>query len=75
MTPSEASTTKRGVVYLNDFRSLVWKSQQLHRTLEYQDRMKMESIRKWSNFNFQWTKTLYQNNLKHIEYFFTFFKG
>ena len=27
MAPSEASTTKRGVVYLNDFRSLVWKSQ------------------------------------------------
>ena len=27
MIPSEASTTKRGVVYLNDFRSLVWKSQ------------------------------------------------
>ena len=26
----------------------------------------MESTRKLINFNFQWTKTLYQNNLKHI---------
>jgi len=31
-----------------------------------------ESIRKLRNFNFQWTKTLYQNNLKHIAFFFTF---
>ena len=30
--------------------------------------IKTESIRKLSNFNFQWTKNLYQNN-------FTFFKG
>ena len=36
---------------------------------------KMESTRKLSNFNFQWTKTLYQNNLKNIAFFFTFFKG
>ena len=28
-----------------------------------------------SNFNFQWTKTLYQNNLNDIAFFFTFFKG
>lgn len=35
MTPSEASTTKRGVVFVNDFRSLVWKSQQLHSTFEW----------------------------------------
>ena len=28
-----------------------------------------------SNFNFQWTKTLYQNNLNSIAFFFTFFKG
>ena len=27
------------------------------------------------NFNFQWTKTLYHNNLKNIAFFFTFFKG
>ena len=32
----------------------------------------MESIGKLINFNFQWIKTLYQNNLKHIAFFFTF---
>ena len=32
-----------------------------------------ESTRKLSNFNFQWTKTLCQNNLKHIAFLFTFF--
>ena len=36
--------------------------------------IKTASIRKLSNFNFQWTKTLYQNNLKHIAFFFTFLK-
>ena len=36
---------------------------------------KTESIRKLSNFNFQWTKTLYQDNLNNIGFFFTFFKG
>ena len=35
-------------------------------------KVKMESIRKLSNFNFQWTKTLYQNNLKHIAFFLLF---
>ena len=35
----------------------------------------MESTRKLSNFNSQWTKTLYQNNLKNISSFFTFFQG
>ena len=35
----------------------------------------MESIRILSNFNFQWTKTYYQNNLSNIAFFFTFFKG
>ena len=39
-----------------------------------QKEFKMESTRKLSNFNFQWTKTLYRNNLKHIIKF-TFFKG
>ena len=34
-----------------------------------------ESIRKLSNFNFQWTKTMYQNNLNNITFFFTFFEG
>ena len=34
------------------------------------------STRTLSNyFNFQWTKVLYQNNLKHIAFFPTFFKG
>ena len=31
--------------------------------------IKTESNSKLSNFNFQWTKTLYQNNLKHIALF------
>ena len=34
----------------------------------------MESIRKLRNFNFQFTKTLSQNNLNLLN-FFTFFKG
>ena len=38
-------------------------------------KFKTESTRKLSNFDFQWTKILYQNNLKHIAFFFTFFKG
>ena len=40
-----------------------------------QNNIKTESIRKLSNFNFQWTKILYQNNLKHIAFFFTFFES
>ena len=28
--------------------------------------VKLKSVRKLGNFNFQWTKTLYQNNFKHI---------
>ena len=38
-------------------------------------KLKMESTRKLSNFYFQWGKTLYQNNLTNIAFFFTFFKG
>ena len=34
--------------------------------------IKTESIWKLTNFNFQWTQILYQNNLKHIAFFFTF---
>ena len=34
--------------------------------------IKMESIRKLSNFNFQSTKTLYQNNLNNIGFFLQF---
>ena len=37
--------------------------------------LKTKSIKKLSNFNFQWTKTLYQNNLNNTAFFFTFFKG
>ena len=36
---------------------------------------KTESIKKLSNFTFQCTKTLYQNNFKHSGFFFTFFEG
>ena len=38
-------------------------------------KVKTESIRKLSNFNFQLTKILYQNYLKNVASFFTFFKG
>ena len=31
--------------------------------------------RKLNNFNLQWTKTLYQNNLNNIAFCFTFFKS
>ena len=37
--------------------------------------LNMESTRKLSKFNFQGTKTLCQNNLKNIAFFFTFFKS
>ena len=37
-------------------------------------KIKTESTRKFSNFfNFQWTKPLYQNNLKNIAFFFLHF--
>ena len=32
------------------------------------NRIKTESIRNLSNFNFQWTKTLHQNNLNNIKF-------
>ena len=35
----------------------------------------METISKLSNFNFRWTKTLYQNILGQIAFFFTLFNG
>ena len=37
--------------------------------------VKTESTRALSNFDLQWTKMLYQNNLKHIALLITFFKG
>ena len=36
---------------------------------------KTQSTRTFSNFDFQWTKFLYQKNLKHIAFFPTFSKG
>ena len=38
-------------------------------------KFKTESTRKLGNFNSQWTKTLYQNNLKNIAFFFYIFKA
>ena len=37
--------------------------------------VKTESTTKLSNFNSQWTKTLYKNNLKNIAFISTYFKG
>ena len=37
--------------------------------------VKTESTTKLSNFNFYWTKILFQDNLKNIAFLFTFFKG
>ena len=37
--------------------------------------IKTESTRKLSICNFQWTKTLYQNNLKNIAFCFYSFQG
>ena len=45
------------------------------RSLSLKTDIKMESVRKLSNLNFQWTKTLYQNNFRHIAFFFTLFEG
>ena len=42
----------------------------------FRQQFNTKSTRKLSNFNFQWTKTLYQDNLNNIAFFFfTFFKG
>ena len=38
-------------------------------------KVKNESTSTRSNFDFQWTKLLHQNYLKHIAFFATFFKG
>ena len=37
--------------------------------------IKTESIRKLRNFNFQCTKTLYQNNFNYLGFFFTLLEG
>ena len=36
-------------------------------------KVKTESTRKLSNFNYQWIKTLYQNNFNHIAFLFLHF--
>ena len=46
-----------------------------HANIAKKNTLKMEYTRKMNNFISQWTKTLYQNNLKNIAFFFTFFKG
>ena len=46
------------------------------RITQYQTtRIKTETTSTLSNFDFQWTKILYQNNLKHIAFLHTLFKG
>ena len=44
----------------------------LYNGLFYSFDPKTESTRKLNKFDFQWTKTLYQNNLKHIAFFYIF---
>ena len=41
----------------------------------FERQFKTESIRKLSNFNFQWIKTFYQNNLNKTAFFLQFFKS
>ena len=36
---------------------------------------KTDATRKLTNFNSQWTKTLFQNNLKNTAFFFYIFQG
>ena len=50
----------------------MYKGLNIYKAIDYGN-IKMESIRKLRNFNL--TETLYQNNLKHMAFFFTFFKG
>ena len=68
-----------------EFSLLVSTSQKYERVLRFSklfnlairyQRVKTESIRKLSNFNSQWTKSLYQNILSHTSFFFyTFHAG
>ena len=51
------------------------RSKQYNVSLFCSVKIKMESTRKLSNFNFLQTKTSFQNNLKNIAFFFTFFNG
>ena len=53
-----------------------WRQYNNEREFDKQSRIKTKSIRKLSNFDFQWTnKTLYPNNLNNIAFFFTLFNG
>ena len=56
------SKSVRGYLRLNELKGRSWS-------------IKTESTRKLSNFDFERTKILYQNNFKHIAFFLTFFKG
>ena len=38
-------------------------------------RVKTESVRRLSNFNFQWAKTLYEDNLRNYCILFYIFQG
>ena len=53
----------------------IFKNKLIINSLRKAREINMESPRKLSNFNIQWTKTLYQNNLKNVAFVFTFFKG
>ena len=66
---------ENGVLFPKEKDASVLDHQHGRRDVTCKPAIKTESIRKLSNFNFQWTKTLYQNNLKNIAFFFTFFKG
>ena len=72
-SPSFSATVFLSYVYLIRLPSV--DSSIDHTNFKLGRMFKTESIRKLSNFNFQWTKTLYQNNLNNIAFFFTFFKG
>ena len=56
------------------FLAYIW-DMTYHKLCKVDKVLKVESSRKLSNFTFQWTKTLYQNNLKNITFSFTIFKG
>ena len=67
--------TNHAITYTNS-RRFLYPGQEPHCTRQLHITcIKTESNRKLSNFNFHWTKTLYQNNLNNIAFFFTFFKG
>ena len=54
--------------------SIVVAKNYISELMEY-NKLNTESTRNLSNFNFQWAKTFYENDLKNITFFFAFFKG